>query len=160
MKEAIDILKEKFKAAIISSHAMCGDETVVVDVKRSHEILFFLREAEALSFNVLMDLCGVDWRGDAERFEVVYHLYSIRNKKRLRVKVRLNGDEPKIASVTDIWKAANWFEREAFDLFGIVFEGHPGLKRILMYEGFEGHPLRKDYPKDRRQKIPETDKLL
>jgi NADH-quinone oxidoreductase subunit C/D len=103
----------------------------------------------------MADLCGVDYLGrEGKRFEVVYHLYSTSTNKRLRAKVQLGEKEPAIDSVADIWPAADWFERECYDLFGIKFVGHKNLKRILLYEGFEGHPLRKDYPINKRQGIP------
>ncbi len=102
-------------------------------------------------YEYLMDLCGVDYPGRPEgRFEVVYHLFSFQNNKRLRLKVILAENDPVAPSVTSVWKAANWFERECFDLFGIKFSNHPNLKRILLFDEFEGHPLRKDYPIERR----------
>jgi NADH/F420H2 dehydrogenase subunit C len=109
---------------------------------------------------MMSDLCGADYPGRGERFEVVYHLYSVDAGKRLRLKVRLPEENPLVASVSGIWKGANWFEREAYDLFGIKFEDHPNLKRILCYNEFVGHALRKDYPKNRRGVIPTPDTLL
>lgn len=95
------------------------------------------------------------WPGPPEnaRFAVVYHFYSPRLKHRVRLEVPLEEDEPELDSVTSLWGNANWLEREAWDMFGIRFKGHPNLKRILMYDGFEGHPLRKDYPVNRRQPL-------
>ena len=90
---------------------------------------------------------------DEHRFEVVYHLYSSRRNERLRLKVPLAAAHPEVDSLTGLWEAANWFEREVWDMFGIRFAGHPGLRRILLYEGFEGHPLRKDYPVNKRQPL-------
>ncbi len=104
-----------------------------------------LHDAE-LHFNFLSDVTCVDWYPTEPRFEVVYHLLSIPRKERLRLKVRLSGDDPSVESVTPLWAAANFFEREIFDLFGVRFNGHPYLRRILMPENWEGHPLRKDYP--------------
>ena len=120
------------------------------------DILNTLKELkEGQKFDFLMDICGVDYPGrDGGRFDVVYHLYSSSANMRLRVKTRVPENDPVVPSVTSLWKAANWFERECFDLFGIKFSGHPNLKRILLYEGFEGHPLRKDYPINKRQVIP------
>ena len=113
----------------------------------------FLREACALlrdnaecPFNYLSDLTCVDWFPTEPRFEVVYHLLSIARKERVRLKVRLPGESPVVESVTPVWPGANYFEREVFDLFGVRFTGHPYLRRLLMPEDWEGHPLRKDYP--------------
>jgi NADH-quinone oxidoreductase subunit C len=105
-----------------------------------------LREDPSCPFNFLSDVTAVDWYPSEPRFEVVYHLLSIPNKERVRLKVRLNSSSPVIESVTSIWPGANYFEREVFDLFGIRFTGHPYLRRIMMPEDWEGHPLRKDYP--------------
>ena len=105
-----------------------------------------LRDDPACPFNFLADITGVDWYPQEPRFEVVYHLLSIPNKERVRLKVRLDGVAPSLESVTSIWPAANFFEREVFDLFGIRFEGHPYLRRIMMPEDRDGNPLRKDYP--------------
>jgi NADH-quinone oxidoreductase subunit C len=94
----------------------------------------------------LADLTAVDWHPAEPRFEVVYHLHSVERNERLRLKCRLAGDAAEIDSVTSVWRSANWHEREVFDLFGIVFRGHPDLRRIMLPEDWEGHPLRKDYP--------------
>jgi NADH-quinone oxidoreductase subunit C len=103
-----------------------------------------------------LDVCGVDYlkAGDKPRFEVVYHLYSVTNNHRLRLRVKVPEEDMTLPTATDLWKSADWHEREAFDMFGFRFEGHPNLKRILLFDGFEGHPLRKDYPMEKRQKIP------
>jgi NADH-quinone oxidoreductase subunit C len=105
-----------------------------------------LRDDPALQFNFLSDVTCVDWYPSQPRFEVVYHLFSIPKKLRLRLKVRLNGEDAVVDSVTTVWPAADYFEREVFDLFGVRFDGHPYLRRIMMPENWEGHPLRKDYP--------------
>ena len=102
---------------------------------------------------MLLDLTCVDFMGDEMRFEMVYHLFSITNNNRLRIKIRLPEKDPAIDSLTPLWKNANWLEREVYDMFGIHFTGHPYLKRLFMYDGFEGHPLRKDYPLRKRQPI-------
>jgi NADH-quinone oxidoreductase subunit C len=107
---------------------------------------------------MLADLTAVDYlrypgREDGPRFEVVYHLYSLRHNHRLRVKVRLDEDDAVVPTATSLWPIANWLEREVWDMFGIRFDGHPDLRRLLMYEEFVGHPLRKDYPIDRRQPL-------
>jgi NADH-quinone oxidoreductase subunit C len=117
-------------------------------VERSHlrEVCAILRDEPACPFNFLSDLTCVDWYPGEPRFEVIYHLLSIPNKERLRLKVKLDGSSPTVESVTSVWAGANYFEREVFDLFGIRFQGHPHLRRILMPEDWEGHPLRKNYP--------------
>jgi len=106
----------------------------------------FLREQPGLGFNYLSDLTAVDLYPNEPRFEVVYHLLSIQSAERLRLKVRTNGESPRVDSLVPVYPSANAFEREVFDLFGIQFTGHPYLRRILMPEDWEGYPLRKDYP--------------
>jgi NADH-quinone oxidoreductase subunit C len=109
------------------------------------ELCRFLKEHPALRFDFLSDICGVDHYPEVPRYEAVYHLYSLSNKWRIRIKCRLS-DPPRIPSVTGVWRTANWHEREAWDMYGIRFEGHPDLRRIYMWEGFEGFPQRKDFP--------------
>jgi len=110
------------------------------------EACVLLRDDSGCPFNFLSDVTCVDWYPNEPRFEVVYHLLSILKKERVRLKVRLSADSPVIDSVTSVWPAANYFEREVYDLFGVRFTGHPYLRRLLMPEDWEGHPLRKDYP--------------
>ena len=105
-----------------------------------------LKNDAQLKYDFLADVTCVDWYPSEPRFEVVYHLLSIPNKTRVRLKVRLSGDDTSVDSLTPIWPSANYFEREVFDLFGVRFDEHPNLTRILMPENWEGHPLRKDYP--------------
>ncbi len=130
-----------------------GEVTVTVGAAHYHEAMRTLQSAAGCKFEQLIDLCGVDYstygdgRWEGARFAVVVHLLSVSLNQRLRVRVFCADDEfPVIASVTDIWSAANWFEREAFDLYGIMFEGHSDLRRILTDYGFIGHPFRKDFP--------------
>jgi NADH-quinone oxidoreductase subunit C len=151
-------LKERFGAAILETHDHRGDHTAVVDRAGSLEVLRFCRDDPALRFDMLMDLTAVDWlrypgREEGARFEVVYHLYSVAENHRLRVRVPVDEDTPVVASAVPLWASANWFEREVWDMFGIRFEGHPDLRRLLMYEEFVGHPLRKDYVINRRQPL-------
>src|SRR5215467_849854 len=120
--------------------------TIVVDRSGIREVCALLREDSSCAFNFLSDITCVDWYPQEPRFEVVYHLLSIPNKERVRLKVRLESQSPALASVTSVWPAANFFEREVYDLFGVRFDGHPYLRRLLMPENWEGHPLRKDYP--------------
>ncbi|MEQ1648409.1 MAG: NADH-quinone oxidoreductase subunit C [Hyphomicrobiaceae bacterium] len=132
-------------AAVVSSSQAFGELTVVVPREAIIDVLTKLRDNPALQFEQLIDICGVDFPERAERFEVVYHLLSIR--KNLRIRVKLSTDEATpVASVIALHPGANWFEREAFDMFGILFSGHPDLRRLLTDYGFQGHPLRKDFP--------------
>jgi NADH-quinone oxidoreductase subunit C len=153
---ALNRLVEKFPEAVVSTHNQHGDETAVVLTSRLVDICEMLRDDGITSFEMLTDLTAVDYLGIKEpRFEVVYHLYSLSKNHRLRLKVEVEEEDPRVPSVINVWKAANWMEREAWDLYGIVFEGHPDLRRILLYPEFIGHPLRKDYEMEARQpRIP------
>jgi NADH-quinone oxidoreductase subunit C len=146
-------LAEKFPGSILETHSYRGDDTVVVKKEDILEICTFLRDDEALLYNFMMDLTAVDHLGKEPRFEVVIHLYSLKYNRRVRIKARVPESDCSIDSIVPVWAAANWFEREAFDMYGIVFKGHPELRRILLYEGFQGHPLRKDYPLKKRQPL-------
>lgn len=123
-------------------------EEMTIDIERANirEACALLRDDAECACNFLSDITCVDWYPAEPRFEVVYHLFSIPKKQRVRLKVRLNSASPAVESLTSMWPGANYFEREVFDLFGIRFTGHPYLRRILMPEDWEGHPLRKDYP--------------
>jgi NADH-quinone oxidoreductase subunit C len=123
-------------------------DELTISIERSflREVCALLRDQAECRCNFLSDVTCVDWYPSEPRFEVVYQLLSIPNKERVRLKVRLNDSSPVVESVTSVWPAANFFEREIFDLFGIRFSGHPYLRRIQMPEDWEGHPLRKDYP--------------
>ena len=154
----LDELRTRFGGAVVETHDHRGDHTLVVDRDAVRDVLVSCRNSGTLAFDVLMDLTAVDYskfpgREDGPRFEVVYHLYSIAENHRLRVKVRLDEDHPVVPTAVPIWPIANWFEREVWDMFGIRFHGHPDLRRLLMYEEFVGHPLRKDYPINRRQPL-------
>lgn len=138
-------LKEKFAASIIEVVEFRGEVTVTVKKDAIIAILSFLKQS--LQYNLLTDLTAVDYLGKKEeRFMMVYQLYSIANKDRLRVKTPVAEADCRIPSATQVWSTANWLEREVFDLFGITFDEHPDLRRILMTDDWEGHPLRKDYP--------------
>ena len=142
-----------FPGKVREQHAEHGDATVVLDRRDAAAVLAELKTHPDFDFALLTDLTGVDFFGREPRFEVVYHLYSLRHNRRLRVKVRLTEDAAELPSAAGVWKAADWLEREVWDMFGIRFTGHPDLRRILMYEEFQGHPLRKDYPVDKRQPL-------
>lgn len=130
-------------ASILSATQSTGELTVVVRRDDILAVLQHLRDIE--SFSTFIDVCGADYPERAERFEVVYHLLSMSKNVRIRVKVSTDEDTP-VASAFGLWPAADWFEREAFDMYGILFSGHPDLRRILTDYGFHGHPLRKDFP--------------
>jgi len=138
---------------LVSVQERLGELTVVVKAVDMLPVLTLMRDAEELRFAQMVDLCGVDyseygdgaWEG--KRFAAVYHLLSVVHNRRLRVRIFAEDDDfPVLASVADIWSGANWFEREAFDLFGLIFTGHPDLRRILTDYGFVGNPFRKDFP--------------
>jgi NADH-quinone oxidoreductase subunit C len=162
-QRALERAVELIGSAVISTHAHRGDETVVVDAKSIYGTMQALRDDPQLRMNFLVDLTVVDYLGREPRFEIVYHLRSMVTGERLRVKAPLaepeDGSLPTIASLTPLWKVADWFEREAYDLYGIKFDGHPDLRRILMYPEFVGHPLRKDYPKEKRQPLVRRDPM-
>jgi NADH-quinone oxidoreductase subunit C len=120
--------------------------SITVDRAQIREACALLRDDKEVPFNYLSDVTCVDWYPSEPRFEVIYHLLSIPKKERVRLKVRLDGASPVVESITSVWPGANYFEREVLDLFGIRFTGHSYLRRILMPEDWEGHPLRKDYP--------------
>jgi len=136
-----------WNAAVVEQVKFDRDE-MSISIERSaiREACALLRDDPACPFNFLSDVTCVDWYPSEPRFEVIYHLLSIPQKERVRLKVSLNGDSPAVESVTSVWPAANFFEREVYDLFGVRFTGHPYLRRIQMPENWEGHPLRKDYP--------------
>lgn len=140
-----DRIKDRFPDTVIAVRAMAGEQTVVVDREHIVEILTFLRDDEDLQYNMLVDLTGVDFLGRVPRFEVVYHLLSMTHKRRVRLKVLVE-EEQSTPSVVSVHPTANFHEREVYDLFGINFEAHPDLRRILMPDEYEGHPLRKDHP--------------
>jgi NADH-quinone oxidoreductase subunit C len=150
---ALRRLLEHCTDAVRATHAQHGDATAQIAAARLIELLRFLRDDADCAFEMLTDLTVVDRLGEEPRFEVVYHLYSVAKNQRVRLKVGVPEGDPVVASATAIYASANWMEREAFDLYGIRFDGHPDLRRILLYEEFEGHPLRKDYPKTKRQPL-------
>jgi NADH-quinone oxidoreductase subunit C len=150
---ALALLLAEFAEAVRATHADHGDATASVDRDRIADVLARLRDDPTCEFEMLSDVTAVDYVGEEPRFEVVYHLYSVAKNQRVRIKVRLPEGDPVIASAVPVYASANWMEREVFDLYGIRFEGHPDLRRILLYDEFEGHPLRKDYPKEKRQPL-------
>ena len=145
LKELSDYLGE-VKGELFDSAEIAHDElTLLASPVTLIELMTFLRDDAQCQFVSFIDICGVDWPARPERFDVVYHLLSPRQNLRIRVKIMTSEDAP-VPSLTAVYPGADWFEREAYDLFGILFTGHPDLRRILTDYGFEGHPLRKDFP--------------
>lgn len=151
----LERLARDFPDTVIETHTQHGDATVTIRREGLLPLARQLRHDPDLAFDFLMDVTAVDHlgRGHAERFEVVYHLYSTAQSHRLRVKAGVPADDPTIESLVSVWKGANWLERETYDMYGIRFVGHPDLRRIYLYEEFDGYPLRKDYPKEGRQPL-------
>ena len=139
-----------------------ADGFTEITTDRSHVVgvLRTLRDGPELDCNLLLDVCGVDYPENAQRFEVVYHLVSLDKGHRIRVRVPVDEEDPRVPTACGIWKAANWFEREAWDLLGIRFDGHPNLRRILTHEAFQGHPLRKDYDPEKRWVLTEAETFV
>ena len=149
----IQSIRAKLGSEIIGSHSYRGDDTILVRKESIVPVMKLLKEE--FQFGMLADLTAVDYLGQTPRFEVVYHLNSLERNVRLRVKTQVDEGE-EVDTMTVLWQIANWLEREVWDLFGIRFRNHPDLKRILMYDEFVGHPLRKDYPINKRQpRVPE-----
>jgi NADH-quinone oxidoreductase subunit C len=145
---SIAALRAEFGPAIERHLVSCGDTIVYVGKDRSHDVLAWLRDTPDQRFDYLTDVTAVDYRDPERSMEVVYQLRSLARKVDLRVKVALDKGQPlEVRSVVDLWRGADWLEREVYDMFGIVFRGHPDLRRILMWETYaEGFPLRKDFP--------------
>jgi len=156
-KLVLEKLLGKFGDKIVETHSHLGDDTAVIAPEAWHDAAKFLRDDPMLDFDLFVDLCGVDYPArETGRFEVVAHLYSTTKRHRVRIKARVGdqeGDGAELDSITDVWSGANWLERETFDMMGVVFRGHPDLRRILMYPEFEGYPLRKDYPANQTQPL-------
>ncbi len=153
-KKIVEELKQKFPEKIKEILSDFGDDTVIIDRDFLSELVQFLKQ-EPYEYTMLLDITCVDYLGREPRFEMVYHLLSLAEKHRLRIKVPLSEQNLSIESLASIFKNANWLEREVYDMFGIRFYGHPDLRRLFMYDGFEGYPLRKDYPLRKRQpRIP------
>ena len=147
MKDSIvQKITAQFPSSIVSVNEYRGELTTVVKKQDIAKICSMVKDDNELCFDSMRDLCGADYHRPDERFEVIYNLYSLKNNFRLRLKVRVEEQDPHVPTVTGVWKTANWHERETYDMFGIVFDGHPDLRRIYMPEQFEHYPLRKDFP--------------
>jgi NADH-quinone oxidoreductase subunit C len=153
----LELLRSAFGPAILETHSALGDDTAVVEPQRWLDAAQLLRDDPVADMDAFVDLTAVDWLGRRQpRFEVVLHVRSSSKLHRVRLKTRVGDEEGKGASVSSlvaVWPGAGWFEREAYDMFGIEFEGHPDPRRILLYDEFVGHPLRKDYPAGRTQPL-------
>ncbi len=151
-EKLVERLNSRFGDKLVNCCLELDEVTIEVKAGDIREVCLTLRDDPGFGFDQLIDLCGVDyseygegtWEGP--RFAVVYHLLSVANNVRVRIRAFVDDDEPMIDSVVDVWNSSNWFEREAFDLFGILFNGHPDLRRLLTDYGFIGHPFRKDFP--------------
>lgn len=141
---AVARLKEKFQGSVLDVTEHRGQTSVTVRKEDIVEVCSFLKQE--CGYNFLTDVCGVDYLGQSPRFMVVYQLCNMAERLRLRLKAPVEEGDARIDSVTGVWSAANWLEREVYDMFGIDFKGHPDLRRILLSDDWEGHPLRKDYP--------------
>ncbi len=142
----LEHLTSHIAGAIVQSNAERGEATISVDPADWSDVHRYCKDTAELDMNYFRDLTVVDYIEEHPRFEVVTHLFSLPQRHALRVKTRVPEDAPTVPTITGVYPAANWFEREAWDMYGVTFEGHPDLRRLLMYEGFEGHALRKDYP--------------
>jgi len=142
----LEILRAQFKDSILSTNEFRGELSVLLKKDDIVRVCDFLKHDDELGFDLLEDLCGVDMYTPTDRFQVVYHLFSLNNKHRLRLKVVVDEGDLRVPTVSTVWSTANWHEREAYDMFGIIFEGHPDLRRLYMPDEFEHFPLRKDFP--------------
>lgn len=144
-----DVIRKSIEAqipdAVTDAMVHRSETTLIVSASRIKDVCLFLRDDESWQFKLLADLAGVDWPERDSRFDVVYNLYSPAHNLRLRLKVQVS-EADVVPSVVSVWSTANWHEREVFDMFGVKFDGHPDLRRILMPDDWEGHPLRKDFP--------------
>jgi NADH-quinone oxidoreductase subunit C len=157
----IEKLKQRFGAGIVRADDLRGEQTVVIAREQAPEIFRVLHDDPEFAFELLIDVTAVDWPNRQPRFELVYHLNSIARGHRLRAKIEVAAQDAWVHSAYPVWKSADWLERECYDMFGIEFRGHPDLRRILLYDSFNGHPLRKDYPYQKRQPlVAETDPVV
>ena len=145
LRDLSDHICARMGGDIVGQSITYGELTLTVAPNGIVRVLKFLRDDATCAFTTLVDICGADYPARAQRFDVVYHLLSMRQNQRIRLKLMTDEETP-VASAIDIFPVANWYEREAFDLYGILFSGHPDLRRILTDYGFDGHPLRKDFP--------------
>jgi NADH-quinone oxidoreductase subunit C len=164
-KEIFSALEKQFPGRVSDFKGDVFDPWLLVDAPSIVEVSGFVRDTPSLDFEVLSDLTALDWPKD-EKIQVVYHLFSYTHNHQIVLKVDLPRENPKIASLEGVWKVANWFEREVYDLFGVIFDGHSDLRRIMLPEDWMGYPLRKDYVEQEEydgistQRAPLVEKLL
>lgn len=162
-KAVVEAIQQKFGEHVLGTHAQAGDETVLIRAEGLVPLVTYLKRDDAMAFNMFIDCTAVDKLGfpghDGPRFEVVYHFYSLVHRHRVRIKVPLEEDALELDSLSELYGCANWFERETWDMYGVRFRNSPDHRRILLYEEFEGHPLRKDYPQRGYQPILEMPTL-
>jgi NADH-quinone oxidoreductase subunit C len=153
----LQYIQDKLGDKVLQTLVSSGDEIVILVRQGMRESFRFFKEDPTLEFDFLSDLTAVDyWKKKEPRFEIVYQLLSLKGRRRLRVRIPVPESEPTVESLTPLWRGANFMEREVWDLFGIRFADHPDLRRVLLYEEFQGHPLRKDYPVNQWQpRVPE-----
>ena len=162
-KPAARVLSEALGERVRTVTDFRGDLAITVERRAWLEAARLLRDHPELDYKLFLDLCAVDYldrQSHAERYEVVLHVYSVSKKHHVRLKTAVPEADPKLPTLVGIWRGANWFEREAWDLYGVVFEGHPKLERLLTHESFVGHPMRKDYPTARRHVLKTPKELL
>jgi NADH-quinone oxidoreductase subunit C len=145
-QHVLDALSAKYPDAIMAQTEFRDELTVEISPDRIVEVCRFFRDDPSLRFEMLADLCGIDMYTPTKRFGVIYNLYSLTTHHRVRLKTFVEEENPTVPTMTGVWGTANWHERETFDMFGIVFAGHPDLRRMYMPDEFEHHPLRKDFP--------------
>lgn len=145
LKELGEHIAASLENEVTGTDVAFGELTVLARAEQIEKVLKFLRDDPACHFSTLIDVCGADYPGRAKRFDVVYHLLSLHQNQRVRIKIQTDEQTP-VPSVVDIYPSANWFERETFDMYGVMFSDHPDLRRLLTDYGFTGHPLRKDFP--------------
>lgn len=153
-------IKQQFGAAVKEVSEPWGMLTLQIDHTRNVDLLTFLRDDAELQFIFLTDLCGVHWPNDKEKFEVVYHLHSFVHNFRIRIKARIPGEVPHIKSVVKVFPTANWMERETYDFYGIHFDGHPDLRRILNVDEMTIFPMRKEYPLEDNTRLDKNDEMF
>ena len=156
-KDIIEALQKKFPDAVLEVSSLFGDEIISFKKETLLEIARFLK-GKPYDYAMLLDETCVDLKGESPRFEMVYHFLSLTLNDRIRLKTRVSESDARIESLTPLWKNANWLEREIYDMFGIEFDHHPYLRRLFMWDGFDGYPLRKDYPLRMRQIHPRLSK--
>jgi NADH-quinone oxidoreductase subunit C len=145
-ERVVELLKAAFPDVPLGTSEFRGELTIVVPKEKIVSVCQFLRDTPELNYDLLADLCGIDMFTPAQRFGVIYNVYSLSTKHRIRLKTFTEEDDPHVPTVSTVWPTANWHEREAFDMFGIIFDGHPDLRRMYMPDEFEHYPLRKDFP--------------